>query len=370
MTPDIIAALEAFAAYADPRRSVPASMPVTSGSSMARKQLTMGDCYAAADALAALSTSPTGQEVREASVAEEWTAYMDEAVSKAPEPLRQLGEYLAGLLDEDQWKTAERYLNAAALSSVEPAGNGREETCTERRAPLCVFSGHAQAADQEAMTPEEAWQELVEYDDRTSPEEYPDMALITIEELRAFMGAASGATHPAPALDGVRALLERCQEELRLIRLKDSSAVYDVGLRTDLHAALSSPSEGESAPASSGAGDDLRKALKEARDALLTVGNDYPGSSCQRWCTDKARDAWNALQPWKHCPSTHCERAQECRSVNECSAEGATLTTPLSHDAEGESATVSREVAEAECENCGEVYGEDPFCPVHGDRAK
>ncbi|MBT0666998.1 hypothetical protein HT136_01280 [Novosphingobium profundi] len=36
----------------------------------------------------------------------------------------------------------------------------------------------------------EAWQELVEYDDRTSPAEYPNMALITFEELRMFMAAA------------------------------------------------------------------------------------------------------------------------------------------------------------------------------------
>jgi len=36
----------------------------------------------------------------------------------------------------------------------------------------------------------DAWQELVEYDDRTSPEEYPDMALITFEELKQFMSAA------------------------------------------------------------------------------------------------------------------------------------------------------------------------------------
>lgn len=48
--------------------------------------------------------------------AEEWSAYMDEAVSKAPEPLRALGEYLTSLLDENEWKSAERYLNAAALT--------------------------------------------------------------------------------------------------------------------------------------------------------------------------------------------------------------------------------------------------------------
>ncbi|TZG25632.1 hypothetical protein [Sphingomonas montanisoli] len=47
------------------------------------------------------------------------------------------------------------------------------------------------AALREALAPEDAWQELVEYDDRTSPEEYPDMALITHDELRSFMERAS-----------------------------------------------------------------------------------------------------------------------------------------------------------------------------------
>ena len=44
-------ALEPFAAYADPHGAFPADLPITSGSSMARKQLTMGDCYNAAEAL-------------------------------------------------------------------------------------------------------------------------------------------------------------------------------------------------------------------------------------------------------------------------------------------------------------------------------
>ena len=35
---------------------------------------------------------------------------------------------------------------------------------------------------------DEAWSELLEKDDRTSPEEYPEMCLITKEELAAFMG--------------------------------------------------------------------------------------------------------------------------------------------------------------------------------------
>jgi len=69
----------------------------------------------------------------------------------------------------------------------------------------------------------------------------------------------------------------------------------------------------------------LREALGNARTDLLEVGNDYPGSSCQKWCTERAAAAWNILKPWEHCPSTHCERAQECRSINDCAAEKRTL---------------------------------------------
>ncbi|WP_367347605.1 hypothetical protein [Sphingobium yanoikuyae] len=41
-----------------------------------------------------------------------------------------------------------------------------------------------------SMTVDDAWQDLVDKDDRTSPEEYPDMALITREELADYMQAA------------------------------------------------------------------------------------------------------------------------------------------------------------------------------------
>jgi hypothetical protein len=68
-----------------------------------------------------------------------------------------------------------------------------------------------------------------------------------------------------------------------------------------------------------------REALRQAVQDLLTVGNDYPGSSCQQWCTERARAAWSVLEPWRHCPSTHCERRQECSSVNECSASAAAI---------------------------------------------
>lgn len=53
-------------------------------------------------------------------------ATLDSAVSKASEPLRQLGEYLARVLDEDQWATAERFLNAAAIRAFSPAAREDE----------------------------------------------------------------------------------------------------------------------------------------------------------------------------------------------------------------------------------------------------
>lgn len=47
--------------------------------------------------------------------------FLDNAVSKAPEPLKALGKYLAGRLDEDEWPTAEQYLNAAAKACADRA---------------------------------------------------------------------------------------------------------------------------------------------------------------------------------------------------------------------------------------------------------
>lgn len=37
---------------------------------------------------------------------------------------------------------------------------------------------------------------------------------------------------------------------------------------------------------------------------------------------DAAREAVYNPGDWRICPSTHCERAQECRSPHECSGTG------------------------------------------------
>lgn len=47
---------------------------------------------------------------------EESESMLDSVISKAPEPLRELGGYIARLTDEDQWPQAERYLNAASIA--------------------------------------------------------------------------------------------------------------------------------------------------------------------------------------------------------------------------------------------------------------
>lgn len=112
------------------------------------------------------------------------------------------------------------------------------------------------------------------------------------------------------------------------------------------------------APAPAVVGGDVVEALRQARDDLLAVGNDYPGSSCQKWCTERAKAAWDTLRPWEHCPSTHCERTQECRSVNECSANKSTVAALQAQpaQAQGDDVVEAPAVA-AERERCAMIIG-------------
>lgn len=58
----------------------------------------------------------------------------------------------------------------------------------------------------EALTPEAAWRDLVEKDDRTSPADYPEMCLITFDELADYMASAVS-TLPTPDVEALRAAL-------------------------------------------------------------------------------------------------------------------------------------------------------------------
>lgn len=46
--------------------------------------------------------------------------------------------------------------------------------------------------------------------------------------------------------------------------------------------------------------DRLEKALAHAVEALRTVGNDYPGSSCQQWCNQMAESALDIAKGGSH----------------------------------------------------------------------
>lgn len=58
----------------------------------------------------------------------------------------------------------------------------------DARAVLKMFSAPSEQPEPVA----DLWQELCERDDRTSPEEYPEMCLITFEEFSDFIRRASG----------------------------------------------------------------------------------------------------------------------------------------------------------------------------------
>jgi hypothetical protein len=75
-----------------------------------------------------------------------------------------------------------------------------------------------------------AWTELCEVDDRTSPEDYPEMCLITRDELADFMGRS---TPVQPDSGGVVEALREALEKARdhydmLTRLANGGAVYEV----------------------------------------------------------------------------------------------------------------------------------------------
>lgn len=66
------------------------------------------------------------------------------------------------------------------------------------------------------LTPEEAWTILCETPDITSPEEYPDHALITIDQLRGFMGRATPPADLQAENERLRAGIARLSDEEEL----------------------------------------------------------------------------------------------------------------------------------------------------------
>lgn len=54
-------------------------------------------------------------------VEQEAEHFIQQVIDRAPEPLRRLGRYLGSVLDEDQWKTAERLLLGIAAAQAAPS---------------------------------------------------------------------------------------------------------------------------------------------------------------------------------------------------------------------------------------------------------
>jgi hypothetical protein len=81
-------------------------------------------------------------------------------------------------LDHDSFEMAVHYWNLASVTHVGAAPADPTSEAVER------------------LTIADAWDILLNVDDRTSPEEYPDMCLITRDELERFMLAALATNAP------------------------------------------------------------------------------------------------------------------------------------------------------------------------------
>lgn len=117
-----------------------------------------------------------------------------------------------------------------------------------------------------ALSVEDAWNDLLDKDDRTSPAEYPDMCLITMQELAGYMTA--DAQEPAAGLK------QMAEEMLR----DTNAAMLAASSRARLHPLTGDPVKGQ-----------MAKALREA---ITKVENDrtlWTKQWCE-WLID-ARDA-------------------------------------------------------------------------------
>lgn len=83
----LVNALEPFAAFADPHRIAPPELPITQGSRMARRQLTMADCYGAADAIAAVQAESAARERRRQSAKDHPNSTPAIPAADVPSPL-------------------------------------------------------------------------------------------------------------------------------------------------------------------------------------------------------------------------------------------------------------------------------------------
>ncbi len=111
------------------------------------------------------------------------------------------------------------HLDAKAMRAAEDAFNNHENHTTFRvlseaiRAYLIALPA-APATMAVTGDVERLWQELIEKDDRTSPAEYPDMALITFDEFRALLATPRPAGDEGTAAYVPFALVEKVENRI------------------------------------------------------------------------------------------------------------------------------------------------------------
>lgn len=112
-----------------------------------------------------------------------------------------------------------RYCGYCKSWNDKPCGNG------------CVWTPDMPAFSEMQMNgPELLWQELLEKDDRTSPAEYPDMALITFDEFCDFLRRA--APQPAPAVGEWRDMSSAPKDGTHILAKLHREAIEDMdGIR-------------------------------------------------------------------------------------------------------------------------------------------
>jgi hypothetical protein len=84
--------------------------------------------------------------------------------------------------ERNWWQNRERQ-RLEQISTLQKTVQGFQRALAERPAPAVV--DYTERAREEEL--QELWLDLIEKDDRISPEEYPDMALLTREEFFGYL---------------------------------------------------------------------------------------------------------------------------------------------------------------------------------------
>lgn len=107
---------------------------------------------------AALAAGPAAEDTTSPEIRAE--DFIQAQVDQAPEPLRRLGEWLTHILDDDQWKTAERMLLGASIAANAPSPDAGLREALEK---IAAYSegAIASAASPKLASPTDKFQDRI-----------------------------------------------------------------------------------------------------------------------------------------------------------------------------------------------------------------